>query len=266
MVADVSIQCAGDEYQSIRFTAHAALVVYAFGVLIFFAVLLFACRHAVRDSKPSALSKSIAFLFREYEPWAFWWELAEMIRRLVLIGFFILIPPRGSIKQIAIGAVFCCAFLLLQTQAAPFLTRRDDCLASCCSFTLLIFFICCLLFKVDALQTDHGPVRNGPASYWEQQQATSLSVPTVELSIILLACVRSHVRAHPLVHTSPSPSLRAYSWPPFRPHLSFMTRNSRRSHPLRLFTAASFLPSPSPSRCSSCRLPTSAPTCAEPRR
>ena len=39
------------------------------------ASLLFAARHAIVASRPSALSDAIAFLYRDYEPHFFWWEV-----------------------------------------------------------------------------------------------------------------------------------------------------------------------------------------------
>ena len=52
------------------------------------------------------------------EPWAYWWELVEMVRRVVLVGFFIL-PNRGSITQLVLGTVFSAIFLLFVTQVGP---------------------------------------------------------------------------------------------------------------------------------------------------
>ena len=78
------------------------------------------------------------------EPWAFWWELVEMTRRLVLVGVFVLpVFNRGSIVQVVLGTIFCSIFLLMITQAGPYLERSDDFLANAASFSLLVFFITC---------------------------------------------------------------------------------------------------------------------------
>ncbi|MDC0525715.1 hypothetical protein OAO87_01855 [bacterium] len=68
----------------------------------------------------------------------------EMTRRLVLVGIFVLVE-RGSMVQIAGGAIFCAIYLLIITQAGPYLERGDDFLANAASFSLLVFFICCNL-------------------------------------------------------------------------------------------------------------------------
>ena len=57
--------------------------------LFFFALLLW---HARPDKYPhSKLSVAIRFLHSEYHPAFFYWELAEMLRRLVLVGIFVIV-------------------------------------------------------------------------------------------------------------------------------------------------------------------------------
>jgi hypothetical protein len=82
LIADVSVSCDTQEHTEIIILAWAELIVYAFGQIVFFGALLFCARKAILSQKPTGLSKAIAFLWREYEPWAYWWELCEMTRRL----------------------------------------------------------------------------------------------------------------------------------------------------------------------------------------
>ena len=68
---------------------------------------------------PTHLSRAIEFLYREYDVTAFWWELMEMLRKLLLVGIFGLIEP-GSILQIAVGTIFSAVYLMVQLQASPY--------------------------------------------------------------------------------------------------------------------------------------------------
>ena len=69
-----------------------------------------------------------------------------MTRRLVLVGIFVLpVFNRGSIVQVVLGTIFCAIFLLLLPQAGPYLDRSNAFLANAASFSLLLFFVCCLL-------------------------------------------------------------------------------------------------------------------------
>ena len=78
LIADVSIECHSEEYRSqVRPLAWAAIAIYAFGLVALNAVLLFCARTAILSRQPTRLSLAIQFLHKEYEPWAFWWELVE---------------------------------------------------------------------------------------------------------------------------------------------------------------------------------------------
>ena len=56
------------------------IIIYPVGLLVLNGVLLFMARKAIMDNTPTTLSRSIAFLYREYEPHMWWWELVEMSR------------------------------------------------------------------------------------------------------------------------------------------------------------------------------------------
>ena len=70
-----------------------------------------------------------------------------MARRLTLVGVFVVIE-QGSMLQLMIGTAFCACYMLLQMQVAPYAETSDDFLANGCSFALLVFFLCCIAFKV----------------------------------------------------------------------------------------------------------------------
>jgi hypothetical protein len=179
LIADVAVECHTSEHANIRSVAWVALVVYAFGLVVFDGSLLFSARKAIAAGQPTRISKAIGFLYREYEPWCYWcarhgltghlhrgclpisrlltactllcarWELMEMMRRLCLVGIFVLVQ-RGSFMQLIVGCAFCALYLLLQMQAAPYKEVAENYLANICSFSLLIIFLFCLIFKVSS--------------------------------------------------------------------------------------------------------------------
>ena len=73
-----------------------------------------------------------------------------MLRKLLLVGLFVPLAP-GSILQITIGTIVCAVHLLVQLVARPYKNPMDDYLAQGSSFSLLMLFICCLIYKFDAL-------------------------------------------------------------------------------------------------------------------
>jgi hypothetical protein len=85
LIADVSITCTtggvlrdgvpSNDWRRVITLAWTAVVLYPIGLIIVNGVLLFCSRDAILHRKPSPLSIAIAFLHKEYEPWACWWEL-----------------------------------------------------------------------------------------------------------------------------------------------------------------------------------------------
>ena len=147
--ADVAIQCYSEAHDQVKGLAWVAIVLYPCGLLALNAALLFKARHAIRSQKSTALSRSIAFLHREYLPHLFWWELIEMTRRFVLVGLMVLV--QDSMMQLVIGTLLAAAFLLFQVQASPYINMTDDLFASAVSFCLVVVFLVSASFKYSSL-------------------------------------------------------------------------------------------------------------------
>ena len=98
LIADVAIDCESDEHVTVQLLAWLAIVVYPIGMWVLAASLLFKIRDDVNEGRESKLRAATAFLHKEYVPTAYWWELAEMLRRFILIGVFVIIEP-GTITQ-----------------------------------------------------------------------------------------------------------------------------------------------------------------------
>jgi len=187
LIVDVSIECDWSiyAYRQARARAWSAIGVYAFGLLVLNAALLFSAREAILKRRVTPLSHAIHFLYREFEPWAFWWELCEMARRLALVGVFVMIE-QGSMIQLILGTTFSAAYMLIQMQTGPYASMSDDFLANSCSFALLVFFLCCIVFKVGTL-TELNAVRTVMAD----EQKRDFRNTTLELSLVLWASVAS---------------------------------------------------------------------------
>jgi len=180
--ADVAIQCSTPEHDGVKRLAWLAILLYPIGLFVLYGALLFAARHAIQTNRPTVLSRAIAFLYREYETSLFWWELVEMLRRLVLVGVMVL--AQGSMMQLIVGSLLAASFLLFQVQAAPYVEMADDFLASASSFGLVAMFICATAFKNIAL-TDLRDVQDKMST--EQKELYVIS--SVGLSSIMLGSV-----------------------------------------------------------------------------
>jgi hypothetical protein len=183
LMADVGIQCGTTSHNQAKFLAWVAVIIYPIGLMVFNAVLLFRARKAILDGKPTPLSRSIAFLYKEFDPTIFWWEVAEMLRKFLLVGLFVTVEP-GTITQISLGTIVCAVYLLIQMQAAPYKNKTDDYLAVAGSFALLMIFFCSVIYKYQSL-TESQDVK----AKMSHEQKEVFVVPALLLSVILIAAV-----------------------------------------------------------------------------
>ena len=177
--ADVSIQCYTPDHNFAISVAIFAIILYPIGVLGTNALLLFKARKAILSGRETSLSRSIAFLHREYQPHMFWWELVEMVRKLVLVGFMLLY--QGTMLQLMLGTLLSVAYLLFQVQAKPFREISDDYLASAASFAIVVIFLTSYAFK-DAELVNLPDIQDKMAT----EQRVRYVVPQVILTIIML--------------------------------------------------------------------------------
>lgn len=89
-----------------------------------------------------------------------------------------------QVVQIIIGTVFCAVYMLLQMQADPYHDVADDFLANACSFSLLVVFVCMLLFQVATL-TEMDELQQRMSD----EQKHDFEVPMFGLSVFLLVSV-----------------------------------------------------------------------------
>ena len=150
--ADVSIDCTDAvSVGGPRAMAFVGILLYPIGMLCFNAFILWRVRKsAAGDAPHTVLSSAAAFLYEGYEPYLFWWELVEMLKRFLLVGLFLLVQA-GSLTQLLLGGVACTLFMFAQVQARPFKSARDNSLANSTSVALLLYFGICVVFKFGAL-------------------------------------------------------------------------------------------------------------------
>jgi hypothetical protein len=121
--ADLSIRCGTAEHVKAQAVAWVAIGLYPIGLLLLNGALLFSARRAILTAKHTPLSRAIVFLYREFKPHIFWWELVEMAKRFVLVGVMVL--AQGSMMQLIMGVLFAASFLLLQVLATPYLSLSE---------------------------------------------------------------------------------------------------------------------------------------------
>lgn len=82
LAADVTVECSTDEFHSkdherIKRFAWVAIFVYPIGYMVLIASLLFAARKAILNKRPTRLSRAISFVYREFHPSFYFWEVSS---------------------------------------------------------------------------------------------------------------------------------------------------------------------------------------------
>ena len=144
---DYAVDCNDpDAYDPVKRIALAGIIVYPIGVPVMYFLLLHSARHAIITQHPSELSRSLSILHQNLEPRFYWWELAEIFKKLFIVGFSALIRPGESI-QLIIGATFTFSFMLLGAACKPFVLDEDDTFATMCNFLLTAILFMCFVLK-----------------------------------------------------------------------------------------------------------------------
>jgi hypothetical protein len=152
LTADYSIDCSSATHKGYQAYAAVMIFVYPLGIPALYAWLLWRNKERItaagsdeERAKDPTLS-TIKFLWEPYRKEAYWWEVAECIRRLALTGFLVFILP-GTAGQAAVSCLLAIASMVVFGMARP-LTDRTDVVsywAGC--LTLFISMFVALLIK-----------------------------------------------------------------------------------------------------------------------
>lgn len=173
----------------IRCVALIAIAIYPIGLIMVYSMLLFHVRHWIGDAHVTATAterafwlQPLSFLYEEFVPSLYWWEIVEMLRRLVLVGFAVVIWP-GSLTQLMIGATMAFMHLVVQLNLQPYRLLSDGYLAMGCSVSLVILLLTCIVLKLGVL-TDLQAIK----SVMSEELTTDFDLPTATLTSVLMAC------------------------------------------------------------------------------
>ena len=111
----------------------------------------------------------------------------EVARRFLLVGLFVVGPAeRGSVMQLATATMLCLMFLAIQTFAQPYTQLSDDLLAIMSSFSLLVFFLACLVLKYNMV-TEVGELHKRMSI----EMQTDYLIRPLMITYIMIGCVLS---------------------------------------------------------------------------
>jgi hypothetical protein len=187
LTEDVSIECDTDDHSGIKALAWTAVIIYPVGVVLTVAYLLWKAKPAITSGATTPFTKSIQFLFNEYNEVTYWWEVMEIMRKFVLVGLFSVLDP-GSILQISVACIFSSCYLMVQLQACPYKNKMDDYLAKTASFALVMVYFCSVIYKFEMLTSSEDLQEK-----MSLEQRDTYTGHSVTFSVVMVAAVLSAV-------------------------------------------------------------------------
>jgi hypothetical protein len=145
LVADMRLRCYSGDWFGYALFALTFGVVYVVGLPIGVFVILFRRRRALfasdsgapgsgssvvsdDDSEVAQNRASYGFLYEVYGPSAWWWEVEELVRKLLLSAVVVLIEPRSPL-QVCLLCLLCLSVCLSALSALS--VRMSVCLCLC---------------------------------------------------------------------------------------------------------------------------------------
>ena len=114
-----AVVCPSQELKDAQALASVAILLYPVGVIFFSAWLLYLGRNTlILEEENTPYTRSIAFLHASFIPTFFYFDILELAKKLILIGFASLVN-QGSVMQLMLGTLITLLFLVLHLQASP---------------------------------------------------------------------------------------------------------------------------------------------------
>ncbi|CAN0034835.1 unnamed protein product, partial [Scytosiphon promiscuus] len=150
--ADYRIECDSSRHKAFQVYGGIMIVLYTVGIPVLYGYLLFRDREileqgtAYRGDNPRV--KTTSDLWEPYKPSAFYYEVVECGRRILLAGVVVFIYP-NSAAQIAITLMMSFVFAILSEGVAPYASRWDTWLSRIGHAVVFVSMYVALLLKVD---------------------------------------------------------------------------------------------------------------------
>jgi len=155
MESDQSVSCATSEHRFYKAYAGAMMLFYPIGIPALYFVLLVKNREKLleddRDQNESV--HKFAFLWDDYEPQLWWFEVFECARRLSLTGLLVFVF-KGQASQVVVAMILSSLSAVAFVHWRPFVKEEDDNLAIVSQGAIFFTLLAGLLKKVGVDEKD----------------------------------------------------------------------------------------------------------------
>lgn len=115
---DLRVRCSSGSFTSVEHgkitsIAIAFVRVWPVGMVLLFAAILLPCRGSLHAHHQTALARATSFLHKDDKVDYFYWELVELVRRTVRIGWVVTIPTEHTFLRLMFAVLLSVASLTL---------------------------------------------------------------------------------------------------------------------------------------------------------
>ena len=149
LARDHSVICGTKDHGWYKAFAGFMIVVYPVGIPAFYFLILLRLKDRItaKERHFDPTINKVAFLWENYEPEMWWWEVFECARRLGLSGVLVFVD-QGSISQILVALLISVFSSALYIHMRPFEREDDDNLMIVTQGSLFFTLLAAILRKV----------------------------------------------------------------------------------------------------------------------
>lgn len=178
LMSDDRVWCGTSEHKTLQVASFVVMFLFCFGLPMLFACILVkkaqdyhnfsarsdsveqlvadrvahdfetdvdTARYIIRDI---GMSASFSFITDAYRPRFLYWETLDMIRKLMLVGFVVLVG-RGTAVQLAVAIVLSFFFFSLQLSMAPFKLNQDNLFRASTECHVFLVLVAALMMRTE---------------------------------------------------------------------------------------------------------------------
>jgi hypothetical protein len=159
LTADYTVKCRTGRWNGYAAIAGACIIVYVIGLPAFQLYVLLKNRvnlhrQDCKDQKTQRrLEKELGSIYSHYKPHAFYFDVVDLLRRLVLTGGLIMMGEE-SVAQIFLGVVVCVAWVCLLIYKMPYAAMWDNVIAIMLALHLVLTLVAGMAIKLYAVNGD----------------------------------------------------------------------------------------------------------------
>jgi hypothetical protein len=243
---DIGVRCSDSSYDDaehdvITSIAFAFVFVWPIGMVLLYAAVLIPCGSSMRAHTPTHLTKATRFLHKDYTSDFYYWELIELCRRVVLLGWVMRVPSRYVLMRQLGALMISLVALTILLSTRPYARAEDTLIAATCQLALVFCFMGGLLIRIFhelELYLPHAIVQDIMVFTSELGIAVPLILITLTMLLVMISVVWTVLRREPrmptiqVVETGMPPELtlvKGQKWHLFLSHSAPHTESRARA-------------------------------------